>query len=303
MAQRVESRCVSVPAAGRYAAATPKLPGETMSTVHSQPGGGDGIGRLLRSVRRYKGLIVAAVLVGALLGYGWAARQPTLYEGVSRMLMNRCPITAPCDPPGSRAQQLLTSQLILEPAVTLSGNRISVETLRQRLEVEVAQDTDVAQDTEVVTVRVVDSTATGAAQLANAVPAAYEQLLAQQSRRMVAQLEERLGQLEETLAEIDSQLARNPNNPRLRADRAAVARQLSASQEEIRAAASRQSLLRERAAVPKHPISPSPGRPMVIGMLVGLLAAAVLAWWHTRRQGPTSQSSTPEQGPELPSPA
>jgi hypothetical protein len=152
---------------------------------------------------------------------------------------------------------------------------------------------------------VVDSTATGAAQLANAVPAAYEQLLAQQSRRMVAQLEERLGQLEETLAEIDSQLARNPNDPRLQADRAGLARQLAAIQEESRAAegASRPSLLRERAAVPRWPISPSPGRPMVIGMLVGLLAAAVLAWWHTRRQGRTSQSSTPEQGPELPSPA
>lgn len=184
-----------------------------MSTVHSQPGGGDGIGRLLQPVWRYKGLLVAVVLVGALLGYGWAARQPTLYEGVSRMLMNRCPITTPCDPPGSRAQQLLTSQLTLERAVTLSGNRISVETLRQRLEVEVAQDTDVAQDTEMVTVRVVDSTARGAAQLANAVPAAYEQLLAQQSRRMVAQLKVWLGQLEETLAEIDSQLARNPNDP------------------------------------------------------------------------------------------
>jgi uncharacterized protein involved in exopolysaccharide biosynthesis len=266
---------------------------------------GDAVGRLLRSVLRFKGLIVAVVPVGALLGYGWAARQPTLYEGVSRMLMNRCPLTALCDPPRSRAQRLLTSQLILAPAVTLSGNRISVETLRQRLEVEVAQDTDVevGQDADVVTVRVVDSTATGAAQLANAVSAVYEQLLAQQSRRMVAQLEERLGQLEEMLGEIDSQLARNPNDPRLLADRAGLARRLSAIQEEIRAVASRRSSVWQPAAVPRWPISPSPGRPMVIGMLVGLLAAAVLAWWHTRRQGPTSQSSTPEQGPELPSPA
>jgi hypothetical protein len=27
------------------------------------------------------------VLLGALLGYGWASRQPTLYEGVARVRM------------------------------------------------------------------------------------------------------------------------------------------------------------------------------------------------------------------------
>ena len=50
---------------------------------------------------------------------------------------------------------------ILERAVKRSGSRISVGTLRQRLEVEVAPDADV------LTIRVVDSTARGAAQLAD----------------------------------------------------------------------------------------------------------------------------------------
>ena len=31
--------------------------------------------------------------------------------------------------------------------------------------------------------------------------------------------------------------------------------------------------------------------------------AAVLVWWLTRRQGPTSRSSASEPGPEMPSPA
>jgi uncharacterized protein involved in exopolysaccharide biosynthesis len=183
-----------------------------------------------------------------------------------------------------------------------------VEMLRQRLEVEVAP---VAPNADVITVRVVDSTAMGAAQLTNAVPAAYEQLLAQQTRQLVAQLEERLGQLEdqleERLAEIDAQLARNPNDRRLRAERAALAAQLSAVQEQLQTRApeliNRPSLVIESAAVPKRPSSPSPGRATAIGILVGLLASAILAWWRTRRQGPTSTSSAPEQGPELPSPA
>jgi uncharacterized protein involved in exopolysaccharide biosynthesis len=267
-----------------------------MSTVHSQPVGGDAVGRLLRSVWRYKGLIVAAVLLGALLGYGWAARQPTLYEGVSRMRMNRCPPNALCVLPRSPAQQLLTSQLILATAVTLSGNRISVETLRQHLEVEVAQVTDV------VTVRVVDSTATGAAHLANAVPAAYELLLARQHAIALRQLQNRQSVLQARLAEAEAELARNPNDTRLRAKCKALTDQDREFLWQLRALErSRPSVMLERAAVPKQPtISPSPGREMVIGMLLGLLAAAVLVWWLTRRQGPTSRSSTPEQGPEMP---
>ena len=141
---------------------------ETMSTIHSQPGGGDAMGGLLQGVWRYRWLITAAMLLGALLGYGWAARQPTLFEGVSRMALD-CPPNAQCAPLRSRAQ-LLRSPAVLERAVTLSGNRISAETLGQRLQV------DAAPDADVVTIRVLDSTATGAAQLADSVPLASDQV-------------------------------------------------------------------------------------------------------------------------------
>src|SRR5215216_4545825 len=122
--------------------------GETMSTFQSQPSSGNAVGRLLRFTWRYKLLIAAAVLLGALLGYGWAARQPTLYQGVARVILvvgsdrTALPGEAPY-PPGDpesylRSQaQLMSSSPVLERAVTLSGSRISAETLRQRLEVEV----------------------------------------------------------------------------------------------------------------------------------------------------------------------
>lgn len=110
-----------------------------MSTAHSQPGGGDAMGGLLQAVWRYRWLIAAVVLLGALLGYGWAARQPTPYEGVSRMV---CQPNAQCPPLRSQAQ-LLRSPAVLERAVQFRGNRISAETLGQRLQVDVAQDADV----------------------------------------------------------------------------------------------------------------------------------------------------------------
>jgi len=308
---------VSAAAAERSAAATPTshwTDRETRSPFHSQPPSENAVGRLLGPIWRSKSLIATAMLLGALLGYGWAAGQPTLYEGVARVFLAVGSDTTSL--PGEASQppveparylrgqaQLMGSPPVLERAVTLSGSRISAQTLRQRLEV------DAAKDADVLTIRVVDSTATGAAQLANAVAAAYDQFLAQQVRatslQIVRQLQNRQSPLKAQLAEIDAKLAGRPDNPGLRAQRDALAQQLSAIQSTLMqliptAERTRPVLMRERAAVPKQPISPGPGRPMVIGMLLGLLASVVLVWWRTRGQGPTSRSSAPEQGPEMP---
>jgi hypothetical protein len=295
----------SAAAAGRSVAATPTshwTDGETRSTFHSQPPSGNAVGRLVGSIWRCKWLIATAVLLGALLGYGWVARQPTLYEGVARVVLaagsDRTSLPGEATyPPGDREgylrrqAQLMSSSPVLERAVRLSGSRISVQTLGQRLEV------DVAPDADVLTIRVVDSTAKGAAQLANAIPAAYEQVGTRRSREVAAQLLRARSELKTRLAEAEAELARNPNDPRLRAECKAltdqdreVLRQLMALER------GHPPVAWERAPVPKQPISPSSGRAMVIGLLLGLLAAAVLVWWRTRGQGPTSGSSAPEQG-------
>jgi capsular polysaccharide biosynthesis protein len=182
----------------------------------------------------------------------------------------------------------MRSSAVLERAVKLSGNRISAEMLGQRLQV------DVAQDADAITIRVVDSTTTGAAQLADSVTLAYDRVVAQQHRKVVAEqlrsMEARC-ELENTLANDVVEPAGRPNDDRLR-EKCDLAQLW-----EIR----RQLLREARTAVPEQPISPSLGRPMAIGMLLGLLASAVLVWWPTRRQGPTS--SAPEQRPETASPA
>jgi polysaccharide biosynthesis transport protein len=269
-----------------------------MSMLPRQSSGGDAVGRLLQSAWRYKGLILAAVLLGALLGYGWAARQPAVYEGVTRIFPTAMgsgslpgeaslPIGEPAQYVRKQAE-FISSPVVLERAVKLSGSRVSAETLGQRLEV------DAAQDADVLTIRVVDSTATGAARLADAVAAAYEQVLGQQLqgtlRNMVRQLRSRRSQLKASLTEMDAELVGRPDDPVLRARRAAVTEQLSAVQRQLMEAdaaaqRTRPSLPRERAAVPKEPISPRPGRLVAIGMLVGLLASGALAWWLGRPPG------------------
>jgi uncharacterized protein involved in exopolysaccharide biosynthesis len=294
---------VSAGAAGRSVAATPTshwTDRETRSTFHSQPPSGNAVSRLLESIWRSKSLIAAAVLLGALLGSGWAASQPTLYEGVARVALAVGPDPTALSgeavyPPGApeghlRSQaQLMSSSPVLEGAVKLSGSRISVETLRQRLEV------DVAQNADVLTIRVLDSTAKGAAQLANAIPAAYEQVVARRSREVAAQALRARSALKARLAEAQGELARNPNDARLREECRALTAQDREVQRQLRALErSRPELAWERATMPKQPISPNSARAMVIGILLGLLAAAVLVWWRTRRQGPTSNSSAPE---------
>ena len=265
-----------------------------MSTVHRQPGGGDAIGGLFEAAWRYRWLITAVVLLGAMLGYGWAARQPTLYEGVSRMV---CPPNAQCPSLRSRAQ-LMRSPAVLERAVNFRGNRIYAETLGQRLQV------DVAQDADVVTIRVVDSTATGAARLADSVMFASDQVVArQQGMEMAEQLRrlEALCERETTLANDVIEPAGRPNDVPILCGHDIYAELSEIRRRHLMQVRAAEGILRERAAVPEQPIQPRPRRTVAIGMLLGLLVSAVLVWWLARRHGPTA--SAPEQGPELPSPS
>ena len=121
----------------------PRGRGETMSMLPRQSHGGEVVGRLLQSAWRYKGLIVAAVLLGALLGYGWAAYQPVLYEGVTRIFPTS--MGSGALPGGAllaigepaqyvrKQAEVISAPVVLERAVKLSGTRMSAETLGQRL--------------------------------------------------------------------------------------------------------------------------------------------------------------------------
>jgi uncharacterized protein involved in exopolysaccharide biosynthesis len=263
-----------------------------MSTVSRPSRGGEAVGRLLQSAWRYRWLVAAAVLLGALLGYGWAARQPTLYEGVTRVIP-----TGPGSParPGEappppfeperylrQQAQLISSTAVLARAVKLSGSSLSPEALRQRLEV------DVAQDADVITIRVLDPTATGAARLADAVAAAYNEVVAERSRAGVNQLRKLRSRLEQRLASIDAQLRGRPDDESLQRRRAAVTEQLTAIERDLLAsetATGGSPVQVQEAAIPEQPVQPRPGRAMAVGMLVGLLASGALAWWLGRPSG------------------
>ena len=264
--------------------------GETMTTSEMRPRGWEEAPGLLQSAWRYKWLIAAAVLLGAVLGYGWASRQPTLYQGVSRIVLTG-PSTVPGAAPQApgepdrylrnQAQLMLTSE-VLKLAAAQTGNRVPPRVLSQRLKV------DVAQNSDLITISVVDSTGKGAAELANAVGAAYEEFIVLQSRRAADELRGARSRLETRLAGIQTDLAASPDDGRLQRQRDAVSEELLEIERQllttVRTAGTSPVGVREDAGVPEQPVQPAPRRTMAIGMLFGLVGSGALAWWLSGRQ-------------------
>jgi capsular polysaccharide biosynthesis protein len=263
-------------------------PMETMTTIETQSRGWEEVPGLLQSVWRYKWMIAAAVLVGGLLGYGWASRQPTVYQAASRVFLADPPSALNGAPAGEpdrylrNQAELIGSSEVLRRAAELSGGKLSAGALAQRLNV------DPSQDADVLTITMSDSTAEGAAELANVVGAAYERFAAEQSRATLERLRDTRSRLEARLAGIQSRLAESPNDGPLVRQREAVSQELSDIERQLLdmelLAGSNRILMRERAGVPEQPILPAPRRSMAIGMLFGLVGSGALAWWLGGRQ-------------------
>jgi capsular polysaccharide biosynthesis protein len=244
---------------------------------------------LIESIRRYRWLVLAIVLAGAVAAFAWSSTQPVRYEGVVRVFVAAQGEQA--TDPGRivRSQaEYLKSPEVLTRAAALTDGRVTPKELEQRLSVEPARDADV------ITIRVLESTAQGAASLADTVVRAYREVVARQTaeaaRQQAATLERRQRQLEAEIATLNRQLQAQPGNPRLVANRDAKQRLLNslADQREAARPAARADGsvegLQERAAVPDEPAQPKPLRTAAIGAVLALMLASALAWWLNGRR-------------------
>jgi capsular polysaccharide biosynthesis protein len=244
---------------------------------------------LVESVRYYKWLVLAAVLIGAMAAFLWSSQQPVRYEGVVRLFLDTGDDQAD---PGRivRSQaQYLVSPTVLDAAVARTDGRLTRQELEKRLTVEPAKDADV------ITIRVLGATPQEAATLANTIVTSYREVVAKQAdeaaRQAIAALTRRQRQLEAEITAVTEQLRTRPGDPGLEAARDAKRRQLNdlADQmENIRrdtASAGRTAERgQEMAAIPQEPAQPKPLRNTAIGALLALVAAAALAWWLYGRQ-------------------
>jgi capsular polysaccharide biosynthesis protein len=270
----------------------------------------DGPG-LVASAWRYRWLVAAVALAGALAGFGVSRLQPVMYEGTSRILLATQPSG---DGSGAQAQPdryvrnqaaFIVSPPVLERAVRLSKGRVTVKQLRKRLVAEPSKESDL------VTVRVRDATAQGAVDLVEAVGQAYEETAVEQVRtgaaRAVGRLQVDQRTLQDRLRELDAAMRASPGDVTLRPRRDEVARQLTQVVKRIEIArladtAGDPVSLREQADLPEQPAQPQPMKMAVVGGLLGAVLAAGLAWLLARRRKPAAAGASLPQ-PEWAQPA
>jgi capsular polysaccharide biosynthesis protein len=277
-----------------------------METYDAQPRGWEEGPDLLQSVWRYKWLIAVAALLGALVGYGWASRQPTLYQAVSQVLLTGTASPSlsgePQPPPIGDPERYIQNQAtligttpVLELAAKKAKGKASVQDIRQRLSVEVGQDSDV------ITISIFDGSANTAAMLANAVAEAYEDFVEGQPRQIANQLRSNRSQLEARLAQVNSELGSAPNDASLQRRRDALIEQLKQIERDLAAteASVRTNFVNlEPAVPPEQPAEPAPRRTMAVGLLVGLLVSVALAWLlNSRRAAQATRTEWEWSGP------
>jgi Mrp family chromosome partitioning ATPase/capsular polysaccharide biosynthesis protein len=241
---------------------------------------------LVASVWRYRWLVAAVALAGALAGYGFSRVQPVMYEASSRVLLTAPTSDQEPDRFVRNEAALMVSPPVLDRAVRGVKGRVTVKQLRERLVAEPSTESDL------VTLRVRDSTAQGAAELARVVGKAYEDTLKVRAEDALKQAVEQVRETQKTLQDqlrgLDARARASPGDRTLQLQREAVAGLLLQAQKQ------EQELLLggpeddpvsliEQPEVPEEPAQPKPSRLVALGGLLGLVLAAVLAWFLAGR--------------------
>jgi hypothetical protein len=243
---------------------------------------------LVESVRRYRWLVAALVLVGMVAAYAWSSRQPVRYEGVVKVFLDTDSDQADEGRIVRSQAEYLTSTVVMDRTVQLIEGRLTRKELIERVTVEPSRDANV------ITVRVLDDTPERAANLADTVVRAYRTVVAEQTSAGAVQevnaIKKRQARLKDQIAELRQQRNADPGNPVLVATINAKNKELQSLADQAEAAGraadratSRLETLRDNATVPDEPAQPKPLRTAAIGALLALVVGAALAWWLNGR--------------------
>jgi ElaB/YqjD/DUF883 family membrane-anchored ribosome-binding protein len=259
---------------------------------------------LLQSAWRYRWVVVTAALLGALLGYGWEVRQPTLYQGVSSLYFR---VTSDAQQPREDPERFLGNQVALIRSWPVLGRAAKASPgtppalLNQRMSAEISKEADL------IIIRVLAPTPREAKRLADAVGTAYDDFVKQSSRDAaraeIRQLEAALRELSAKLVELDAAIQASAGDRSLQAKRRAVEEQLDATARRSQQLATQAKVgvsrvvLQQEAAIPLRPAQPQPRRGAAVGLLLGLLGSAAFAWWLNSRRAAQLEQAEQERAP------
>lgn len=239
--------------------------------------------------------ILLAAVVAAIVGYVASSLQPVRYEATAELLLAdprnvgvfRETGTTFLDPSRYVRNQaeFARSTPVLARAAELSGGRFDVQEVSELVTIRPSVDLDL------LTITASDSTAPGAAQLANAVAQAYQDVVTRQvqesAQASLDELDAQRAELEAQIAAVEQQLEADAGtNSALTAERDAAVAQLIQIQSRADQITVDTSLfgsgveLFEEADEPEAPAAPKPLRNAVLAAVLGAMAAGGLAWWR-----------------------
>lgn len=249
---------------------------------------------VLPALWQARGSILLATVLATLVGYLASSLQPVRYEATAELLLAdprnlgvfRDTGTTFLDPSRYVRNQaeMARSTPVLARASELTGERLGIDAVREAVTVRPSVDLDL------LTVQASDGTAAGAANLADAVARAYQEVVAEQVQSSAdASLERLAGQRADLQAQIDAvdqRLRATPDDAALQAEKDAAVTQLVDIQRRADEIAVDTSLfgsgvdLYEEPEVPAAPAAPQPLRNAALAGVLGALAAGGIAWWR-----------------------
>jgi non-specific protein-tyrosine kinase len=248
---------------------------------------------IVASLLRFRVIVVAAALLGAMAGYGLAQLLPVRYEAEASLI--------PADPGGpsilgggaslsssdrqvylAKQVDLMTSRVVLERVLERTGSSQSLRDLREALEVQASPDM------ASISILATGADARSTAALANAVGTAYEQVTAERSAEQAARA---IAGLEKIRKRLQAELDASPTSPngRLTSRQQDLRGQITDLQQREQDITVQTQVFAsgaenfEEAERPTSPSQPKPKLAAALGGLLGLLGAGTWAWWAAAR--------------------
>lgn len=254
---------------------------------------------LMESLWRYRWTIAVVTLTAAAAAAGLSLLQPVRYEATARIFLADADSTAVFEDVGptntdparyvQNQAELVTTRPVAQRTSELLGGRLSPRDVLRSVEATSSADFDM------VTVLAADDTSRGAAELANAVGQAYQDVIAEQvqvtAETVIERLRENAAKLEERIARAEAELDAGGNTALVAERDAAVAELLRVEQRANQLAVDASLFgsgvrLFEEADAPPGRAQPQPLRGGLLGAFLGLAAAAAFAYWragHSQR--------------------
>ena len=252
---------------------------------------------IVESAWRYRWLMTASVVVGALLGYLIGIQQPTIYQAQARILLTN-PASAGI---GEAAQggNADSARYVRNQAEQIESDPVLERALELLAEPKLPAGATItasvlADETDSVLIQVRHPSASGAADTATAIIDAYDALaaeaVAEDAQRVVAQLTPAASSLEEQIAQLQSQLTVNPDDPLIDSQLRNTSDRLTEIRRQIQTVEIDAGLFGsgvrrlEDAVVPRSPVQPKPMRAAALAAFAAAAAAAGFAWWANSRR-------------------